>query len=77
MIPIEIDPNLIVSGSLIISWHGFFSLLAVITALILVARWAPTKNIDPDDIYSIGAWGIIGGNNWCKNCSCYRPMVIL
>ena len=61
MIPIEIDPNLIVSGSLIISWHGFFSLLAVITALILVARWAPTKNIDPDDIYSIGAWGIIGG----------------
>tara|TARA_A100001037_G_scaffold306765_1_gene355174 strand:+ start:27018 stop:27887 length:870 start_codon:yes stop_codon:yes gene_type:complete len=61
MIPIDIDPNLAVWGTLIISWHGFFSLLAVITALILVARWAPTKNIDPDDIYSIAAWGILGG----------------
>ncbi len=61
MIEIDIGPFLISSGSFLLSWHGFFSFLAVSTAVFLVGRWAPIKGIDPDDIYSIAIWAIIGG----------------
>ena len=45
----------------IMSWHGFFSFVAVLVAVTLVARWAPLKGIHPDTIYSIAIWGLIGG----------------
>ena len=61
MIEIDINPYLINTGSFLLSWHGFFSFVAVATAVYLVGRWAPTKGIDPDDIYSIAIWAIIGG----------------
>lgn len=64
MIEIDISPN-IVSGyflqSVILSWHGFFSFVAVSTALILVGRWASLRGIDSEIIYSIAIWAIIGG----------------
>ena len=64
MIEIDIAPNLF-SGdflqSLTISWHGFFSFVAVATAVILVGRWAPLRGIEPDAVYSIAIWAIIGG----------------
>ena len=44
-----------------LSWHGFFSFIAVATAVYLVGRWAPMKAIDPDDIYTIAIWAILGG----------------
>ena len=61
MIEIDLGPYLISSGSFILSWHGFFSFLAVATAVYLVGRWAPMKGIDPDDVYSIAIWAIVGG----------------
>ena len=61
MIDITVGPNVISSGPLVLSWHGLFSLIAVATAVYLVGRWAPTRGIDPDDIYSIAVWAIIGG----------------
>lgn len=61
MIEIDIGPYLISTGSFILSWHGFFSFVAVATAVYLVGRWAPMKGIDPDDIYSIAIWAIVGG----------------
>ena len=61
MIEIDIGPFLISSGSFLLSWHGFFSFIAVATAVYLVGRWAPMKGIDPDDIYSIAIWAILGG----------------
>ena len=61
MIEIDIGPFLISSGSFLLSWHGFFSFVAVATAVYLVGRWAPMKGIDPDDIYSIAIWAILGG----------------
>lgn len=61
MIEIVIGPYLISSGSFLLSWHGFFSFIAVATAVYLVGRWAPMKGIDPDDIYSIAIWAILGG----------------
>ena len=61
MIEIDIGPYLISTGAFLLSWHGFFSFVAVATAVYLVGRWAPMKGIDPDDIYSIAIWAIIGG----------------
>ena len=61
MIEIDIGPFLISSGSFLLSWHGVFSFIAVASAVYLVGRWAPMKAIDPDDIYSIAIWAILGG----------------
>ena len=61
MIEIDIGPNLVTLGTFVLSWHGFFSFIAVATAVYLVGRWAPLRGIDPDAIYSIAIWGIIGG----------------
>ena len=60
MIEIDIAPNLF-TGALSISWHGFFSFIAIGTAVLLVGRWAPLRGVDPDAIYSIAIWAIIGG----------------
>ena len=61
MVDIEIGPNLVSAGAFVLSWHGFFSFVAVATAVFLVARWAPMRGIDPDTIYAIATWAILGG----------------
>ena len=61
MVEIPIAPNLFASGGFLLSWHGLFSFIAVAMAVFLVGRWAPMRGIDPDDIYSIAVWAIIGG----------------
>lgn len=64
MIEIDIGPNLLsfdFVGSFVLSWHGFFSFVAVATAVVLVGRWAPMRGVDPDAVYSIAIWAIIGG----------------
>ena len=61
MIDIPVGPNLVSLGPFILSWHGFFSFIAVATAVFLVGRWAPMRGIHPDDIYAIAIWAIIGG----------------
>ena len=64
MIEIDISPFLFSTdfvSTLSLSWHGLFSFVAVATAVVLVARWAPLKQIDPDAVLSIAVWAIIGG----------------
>ena len=61
MIDIGIDPNIIDSGNFTLSWHGFFSFIAVATAVFLSARWARRSGIVSDVVYSTAIWAIIGG----------------
>ena len=61
MIEIDVGPNVFSFGTFILSWHGLFSFIAVASAVFLIGRWAPSKGIDPDDIYSVAIWAIIGG----------------
>ena len=61
MIEINIDPNLISTGGFLLSWHGFFSFIAVATAVLLVARWAKREGIVSDVVYSTAIWAILGG----------------
>ena len=43
------------------SWHGFLSFVGVAAAIYLAARWARREQIDPDMVYNVAIWGIIGG----------------
>ncbi len=61
MIEIDIGPNLVAFGAFVLSWHGFFSFIAVASAVFLVGRWAPMRGIQPDDVYSIATWAIVSG----------------
>ena len=61
MIEIDATPFLFQFGSLALSWHGLFSFIGVGAAVFLVGRWANFRDIDPDDIYSIAVWAILGG----------------
>ena len=61
MIEIDIGPNMFSSGSFVLSWHGFFSFVAVATAVFLVGRWARFRGVLADDIYTIAMWAIVGG----------------
>ena len=61
MIEIGIGPNIIDSGSFVLSWHGFLSFIAVIVAVLLTARLAPKHGISTDDVYAVATWGILGG----------------
>lgn len=64
MITVDIHPNLYSGdfvGSFVVSWHGFLTLIAVTVAVVLVGRWASMKGIEPDAVYSIAIWAILGG----------------
>jgi phosphatidylglycerol:prolipoprotein diacylglycerol transferase len=59
MIHIGIDPNIL--GSSVFSWHGLFTGLAVLAAIVLVAKLAKDKGFTSEDVYSTALWGVIGG----------------
>ena len=61
MVEINIDPIMFDIGSLILSWHGFFSFVAVSMAVFLAARWGRQLGLLPDVVYSTAIWAIIGG----------------
>ena len=61
MIEIGIGPNIIDAGSFVLSWHGLLSVLAVMLAVYLVGRWAPSKGISSETVYSAAVWAIIAG----------------
>lgn len=60
-ITIDMDSDIFEIGSLILTWHGFFTFVAVAVAVALVARWGKQQGLDPDSIYSVAVWGILGG----------------
>ena len=61
MIEISAGPNLFDIGGFVVAWHGIFSFIGVVVAVYLVARWAPLRSIDPDVIYSMALWAVLGG----------------
>ena len=64
MIEIPVSPNLFdfqAGIRWVVAWHGAFTVLGVVTAVYLVARWGPTRGISSDLIYSTALWAVIGG----------------
>ena len=60
-ISIGINPNLINTGSIILSWHGVFTFIAVAVAVLLVVRWGTREGMVVDVLYTAAMWAIIGG----------------
>ncbi len=60
-INIPFSPNIIDFGPFLLSWHGFFTFVAVATAVILAVRWGRKEGLDGDAILSVSVWCIIGG----------------
>ena len=61
MLHIGMDPNIFQAGNFILTWHGFFSFVAVVISVILCARWARSAGLEPDHVYATAIWAIIGG----------------
>ncbi len=64
MIEIAVGPNVFsqeLFTTLVLSWHGLLAFVAVAISVVLVGRWAPLRGVDPDAVYSIAVWVIIGG----------------
>ncbi|MCH8107417.1 MAG: prolipoprotein diacylglyceryl transferase [Chloroflexi bacterium] len=60
-INIGINPNILDFGSVLLSWHGFFTFVAVAVSVYLVHRWGTREGILGDAILSVAVWAIIGG----------------
>ncbi|MDE2778576.1 MAG: prolipoprotein diacylglyceryl transferase [Chloroflexota bacterium] len=60
-ISIPFSPYIIDFGPFLLSWHGFFTFVAVATAVYLTVRWGRREGLDGDAILSISVWCIIGG----------------
>ena len=61
VINIGINPNLLDFGSVLLSWHGFFTFVAVAVSVFLVHRWGRREGMLGDPILSVAVWAIIGG----------------
>ena len=61
VINIGINPNLLDFGSVLLSWHGFFTFVAVAVSVFLVHRWGTREGLLGDPILSVAVWAIIGG----------------
>jgi len=60
-ISIGINPILLDVGLIALSWHGFFTFVAVVVSVYLVSRWGKGEGISADDVYSVTVWAIVGG----------------
>ncbi len=61
VISIPFDPDIIRTAGFILSWHGFFTFVAVAVAVYLTWLWGRRDGLDGDAILSVSTWCIIGG----------------
>ncbi len=61
VISIPFDPYIIRSAGFVLSWHGFFTVVAVAVAVYLTWRWGRNDGLNGDGILSVATWCIIGG----------------
>ena len=61
VISIPFDPDIIRRAGFVLSWHGFFTVVAVAVAVYLTWRWGRRDGLNGDAILSVATWCIIGG----------------
>lgn len=55
------NPDIINAGGFVLSWHGFFTFVAVAVSVFLVARWARRDGIDTESVYAVAVWAVVAG----------------
>lgn len=58
---IGISPAVFTAGSIMLTWHGLFTILAVALGVYLMVRWAKAKGIITDVVLTSAVWAILGG----------------
>ncbi|TAK32656.1 MAG: prolipoprotein diacylglyceryl transferase [Chloroflexota bacterium] len=61
MIVIDIDPMLARIGPLNISWHGLFTAVGILVAVVLAARLARRTGFAEDHVYGLALWAVPAG----------------
>jgi phosphatidylglycerol:prolipoprotein diacylglycerol transferase len=61
VIEINIDPNLLQAGPFVVSWHGFFTAVAVLAGITLAVKFGARVGFSEDDIMSVALWSVVGG----------------
>ena len=64
MIEIPFGPNLFQLGPVLLTWHGFFTFVAVVVAVVLIARWASRtgrEDLTSARVYDTAIWAVLGG----------------
>ena len=59
MIEIPFDPIMLKMGPVLLSWHGFFTLVGVVAGVALSAQLARVSGINPDYVYNTAIWGVL------------------
>jgi phosphatidylglycerol---prolipoprotein diacylglyceryl transferase len=60
-IDIGFDPIIAQLGPFQLGWHGSFTALAVLVAIQLATVLGKRQAVDPDVVYGIAGWGVVGG----------------
>jgi phosphatidylglycerol---prolipoprotein diacylglyceryl transferase len=60
-VDISFDPIIAQLGPFQIGWHGIFTALAVLAAIQLAVMLGRRRGFDPETIYAIAGWGVVGG----------------
>jgi phosphatidylglycerol:prolipoprotein diacylglycerol transferase len=58
---INVDPNLIVLGPFVLSWHGLFSAIGLAAGIWIAARLLRGTVVPEDEVMTTAFWGTIGG----------------
>ncbi len=61
VIPISLDPTIVVLGPLQFTWHGLFTAVGLAAGIWLAIRQGKTYGLSEDDVMSVALWGVIGG----------------
>ncbi len=61
MIEIPFDPNVFRWGSVLLTWHGVFTFVGVLVAVLLAARWAAKTGLSTAMVYDGAIWVVLGG----------------
>ena len=60
-IEISIDPIIFRIGALSVSWHGFFMVVGIVTAVWMSARLSARDGLSSDRLYNIALFAVPGG----------------
>lgn len=60
-IVIDLNPNLVRIGPLLITWHGVFSVLGILAAARVAQILLKPEGITADRVYDLAVWMVIGG----------------
>lgn len=61
MIRIPFNPDLVAVGGFHLSWHGFFTAVAIAVGVWLAARLARRDGLNVELLYSLALWSVVGG----------------